>query len=182
MRKSHFVLGVGALGTLALAYELQLPLLSLITAALAFFLHAAAVDPGVLPRLNRPEPTTKQTRPGYSAVASADLDPPEEDVDSTLPDTVAVGSTVLRRCKDTGIYLPPNSQFCKVCGHVVHGFDHHSALLGCCVGARNRRSLVLGLALLPFGLLQLYPFAAVGCVQIRTRSDPNPPGAHLRST
>ena len=104
---------------------------------IALLVSAACSDPGVLPRFDLRDELPEQEQP---------LAPEHE---ATLP---AVHGT-FQLCPLTGIFLPPGATYCKVCHHVVAGFDHHSPLLGCCVGARNRRCFVLGAALLAASLI-----------------------------
>lgn len=48
-----------------------------------------------------------------------------------------------RSCDTCSNIRPPKASHCNMCGHCVHGFDHHCTALNNCVGRRNIRSFVL---------------------------------------
>jgi len=48
----------------------------------------------------------------------------------------------MRNCQTCKLTRPAKGSHCNICGHCVHGFDHHCAALNNCVGRRTIRSFV----------------------------------------
>ena len=47
-----------------------------------------------------------------------------------------------RYCETCRLSRPAKASHCRVCGHCVHGWDHHCVALNNCIGRRNIRAFV----------------------------------------
>ena len=89
-------------------------------------LSAGTTDPGILPRLPRPPPTSDgRVRPRYKQ--------------ETLPN----GKSVTVKWNDTcNFYQPPRAHHCSVNNDCVDKFDHHCPWVGTTIGRRNYRTFI----------------------------------------
>ena len=59
-----------------------------------------------------------------------------------------------RQCETCLLSRPPKASHCGICGHCVHGWDHHCVALNNCVGRRNFRAFVAFLIIsVTFGVM-----------------------------
>ncbi|KAF3482341.1 palmitoyltransferase erf2 [Arthroderma uncinatum] len=99
------------------------------------FLHASAVDPGILPRnLHIMPPTDPEADPLI-------LGPPTSDwvMIKLATSDVAAMDVPVKYCKTCSIWRPPRCYHCRVCNNCVETLDHHCVWLNNCVGRRNYR-------------------------------------------
>ncbi|KAK2743417.1 Eukaryotic peptide chain release factor GTP-binding subunit [Myotisia sp. PD_48] len=117
------------------------------------FVHASAVDPGILPRnLHIMPPADPDEDP-------LTLGPPKTDWVMTKPkpgaSDVAAMAILVKFCDTCNIWRPPRCYHCRVCNNCVENLDHHCVWLNNCVGRRNYRyffgfigsAVILGLLL-----------------------------------
>ncbi|KAK2855683.1 Eukaryotic peptide chain release factor GTP-binding subunit, partial [Arthroderma sp. PD_2] len=99
------------------------------------FLHASAVDPGILPRNLHIMPPTD---PDADPLA---LGPPTSDwvMIKLATSDVAAMDVPVKYCKTCSIWRPPRCYHCRVCNNCVEALDHHCVWLNNCVGRRNYR-------------------------------------------
>ena len=118
-------------------------------------LSAGTTDPGILPRLPRPPPTSDgRVRPRYKQ--------------ETLPN----GKSVTVKWNDTcNFYQPPRAHHCSVNNDCVDKFDHHCPWVGTTIGRRNYRTFIA--FVFSTTLLCVYVMA-VCALQIKIKHDALP--------
>ncbi|ODH28081.1 hypothetical protein ACO22_04019 [Paracoccidioides brasiliensis] len=99
------------------------------------FIHASAVDPGIIPRnLNPMLPADPSEDP-------LTLGPPSNDwvMIKLATSDVAAMDVPVKYCRTCNIWRPPRCYHCRVCDNCVETLDHHCVWLNNCVGRRNYR-------------------------------------------
>lgn len=99
------------------------------------FVHASAVDPGIMPRNVHSMPPPD---PSDDPLA---LGPPTNDwvMVKLATSDVAAMDVPVKYCKTCNIWRPPRCYHCRVCDNCVETLDHHCVWLNNCVGRRNYR-------------------------------------------
>eukprot|EP00026_Physarum_polycephalum_P009622 Phypoly_transcript_09750.p1 GENE.Phypoly_transcript_09750~~Phypoly_transcript_09750.p1 ORF type:complete len:298 (+),score=13.15 Phypoly_transcript_09750:123-1016(+) len=89
---------------------------------LANLFIASAIDPGVIPRSDKP---------------------PNEGDDPKVVLSIKGKSLTVRWCTTCCILRPPRASHCPDCDRCVEKFDHHCPWVGNCIGKRNYRFFVM---------------------------------------
>ncbi|KAM7195617.1 Palmitoyltransferase ERF2 [Rhypophila sp. PSN 637] len=110
---------------------------------LSSFVHASAMDPGILPRrLHKNPPPDENEDPLRLAPPSNDwvlVRLPDAKPPSGHTHTAGCMEVPVRYCKTCLIWRPPRAHHCRLCDSCIETVDHHCVWINNCVGRRNYR-------------------------------------------
>ncbi|QDS68223.1 hypothetical protein FKW77_010586 [Venturia effusa] len=118
------------------------------------FVHASAMNPGILPRNIHPFPPTN---PNEDPLALGPALTEWTMVVSATSKTAAM-EVPTKYCKTCNIWRPARAHHCRTCDNCIETQDHHCVWLNNCVGRRNYRHFFTFVA--AGTVLSFYLFAA----------------------
>jgi palmitoyltransferase ZDHHC9/14/18 len=122
----------------------------LLILVISSLMHAALMDPGILPRAGPDEYNY-----WYNFEKSALANEPDRMRLNASVSQMQITSQVVRVngrdmnmkwCYTCRMYRPPRTSHCSICNNCIEQFDHHCPWVGNCVGKRNYRYFYMFLA------------------------------------